>query len=325
MQGGISMRSKDGKCPMPWCPHHLMALTDDYVKTFLLNRIIFQSRYGEDVTEHLRHMIDEGSLTVDEAQLEDQAGWVCQSATWYQKKVVPLTSVSAISHKLKEMADSGLLEARVSDKAGVPVAYRPRMTVIKTRLAELGYTLEGYYLDELKEGYGEYLANPPKPAFELTPDEAWDKIPGAPKPVKPVKEKPTTPGQPTELDWVGKQRLLDHADPTIKHASWLVFCETGHQPDQHRKLWLTEVIQLYKAAMSNETLLVEGLRKGEQAKREKGMTLPSPKSYGSFIKDVVASHNKNKGLSSEGKLVAGKSATTKEKIVIGGNRRKEYA
>lgn len=299
--------------------HHFCLLTGDYEKAILLDALLYQAKFGETAMEHLQEQVEHGSLACDNLQWEEMFGWVVKSITWYLHKYLPLSSQPTVSRKLNEMVVSGLIEVRDSAKTGVPVGYRPRMTELKKRLAELGYTLDGSIIRELVDGVEEHFANPPKPDHERTSGEQWDAIPGAPPPVK----KPKTTGEKnertSELTWIAKCKLLAYAPPNIQHFSWLVYKETGHTPDQHKKTWIADLETLNKAAGGDERILLSGLHAGEMAKRT-GMVLKGPRSYLGYVQSARASANKP--ASGGEPVVIGQSPTKGRVAVTVGTKRK---
>lgn len=269
---------------------HLVYLTEDIEKAILLDKLMYYGQFGEDLSDVLEERIAAGEIKLDEAQVESTCGWVRRSAKWYEENALPMVTTVTISRKLTELVTTGLVEAKSDTKPGTAIPYRARVSEIIRQLAALGYTLSGDMLSEVKAVNGPDLVDPPKPAHQRTTDDAWNAIPGVPKAVVKPKTKAEEVKAVDEGTWCAKQRLLDHAPAHIRHLSWLVYQETGHEPKQH-KTWISEVEALNRASQSNESHLLAGLRAGEKAKHE-GITLKSPRSYLSYVISAVATANK---------------------------------
>ncbi len=125
-----------------------------------------------------------------------------------------------------------------------------------------------------------------KEEVEKELDAMWESIPGVPKVDRPIM------GMKTVNRWAHQYRVLDKAPDHIKWLAMLVYQETGFEPEGKLSNVIRQLEKLWSAAGKDERILRAGLRKGEQARQDRGLTMKGPQSYVAFVANERAKQNK---------------------------------
>lgn len=136
----------------------LVALTGDFKKAIILNQFIYWSERVKDaksfMEEELVRMTNHGMEIPTEDILEDfQNGWIYKKAEELaEETMLGLSKSNMLSH-IKYLVDRGWLDQRTNPKYkwDKTLQYRVNLVKIQTDLQELGYSLEGYSLQVLKQ------------------------------------------------------------------------------------------------------------------------------------------------------------------------------
>lgn len=108
-------------------------------------------------------------------------------------------------------------------------------------------------------------------------DEDWEElIVSAPRPI--------TPEVPPEFhSWCAKYRLLDGISGPEQWVSWVLYQESGIEPNGKKKDWLSACSALWEASGEDLDVLKAGVRKAEEARLSVGLTLVGPRSFHKFV------------------------------------------
>lgn len=92
----------------------------------------------------------------------------------------------------------------------------------------------------------------------------------------------------TVMNWAKQYKTLDSAVDYIKETSYVVWENTGFVPHGSKSGWSNAISTLYEACGSNEQILIQALKEGEKARREKGLIFSGPRSYLNFARNALA-------------------------------------
>lgn len=250
--------------------HYLLLCEGDHIKALLIDRLIFYSQQQEELIDLLREEQAEGVLPQfkEKVDLNKLKGWVRKSANALAESLLIGETDRTVSRKLDDLTKANLIFSK-TEKGKTP-SYRPNLLYIESKLKELGFRLDGSRVqkevvsplpDDKLAGLWDLPAAPTKTLADLNPNEEW-------------------------RTWTARNKYLDNAPEDIKRISWVIWKETGFEPD---KAWIGQVTTIWNTAKQNEDLLKQALLEGEKGRREKGLVFKGPISYLNYVKNAVAS------------------------------------
>lgn len=211
-------------------------------------------------------------------------GWFWKSyAEWESEIFLSEYKVKKYSEVLKK---KGVLETKVMKVNGTPtVNYRVSLESLFKWIAE----------ENNVEAISS-MPEKPKREFLVTgreeeswTDEQWNKF-WTPDPPDPAMAKLSRSVLQETNTWAKQYKSLDGAPDWCRRVSFILYKSTGFEPPKtgKNKLWIATIQQLWSAANQMESVLIAGLKEGEKARRERGLTMAGPRSYMNFCKNQAA-------------------------------------
>lgn len=120
----------------------LFVLTGDHTDALLLNYLLYQTQFREDLDQ----ILDEELTTSEDEDRVYTLGWIKKTATQIAEDAMVNASKQTVRRRIERLIDQRVVMEKDdnSDPFRPQKMYRVNITELRTQLAALGYTLQGY-------------------------------------------------------------------------------------------------------------------------------------------------------------------------------------
>ena len=242
----------------------------------VLDRILYRVRRAQEEAR------DNPDIIRPDAIKDIQEGWLLIIPDKLSEQLLLGITGKTIKRTLDALIDLGFLEERKNGNGNKPSHYRPNVEAISAALGEHGYNLEGYHIPPTHNKKSQDSVK----SRDNGDGDLWKVDPPSPT------DKKIAADVAKGREWVRGQRLLDNIDPVLQWTAYVVYRETGFEPDGTVSAYRKQLQELWSAAGYKESVLVEGLKGGEKARNQEGLTFSGPRSYISYAKNAKSLGNR---------------------------------
>jgi hypothetical protein len=126
-----------------------VAVTGNVITALILNQMIYWSERITDFDKFIEEEKERFSNEGKDIKIDLQEGWIYKSYQELKDELMLTDSLKTISRHLKKLVDLGFLDRRRNPKIFYDrkYQYRVNLLVIKNKLNEAGYELQGYKVE----------------------------------------------------------------------------------------------------------------------------------------------------------------------------------